>query len=254
MRRSLLCVSRDRSDLIDDRSYGEVSVMEMKRMFIPAAAAADRRRRRRRRFSRRKIVSGQLDEENPFVQKSSVLLVQADEGVSVLVVDRIGDIYRSIPRRADVIVTTIGARHKCQQDQDFKASSKLNPISGRQSSSELTSRSGRCYLVSTAQLDQLSSNGAAQPLPDQLLDQLNTARSAPHSSYQISIVLSDQHGLTRSSQRYRSVGLNRISTARPDQHNSTPISTARSHQHNSTTISMARPISAQPASDLISSI
>ncbi|KZV16832.1 pentatricopeptide repeat-containing protein-like [Dorcoceras hygrometricum] len=37
---------------------------------------------------RRKIVSGQLDEENPFVQNSSVLLVQADEGVSVLVVDR----------------------------------------------------------------------------------------------------------------------------------------------------------------------
>ncbi|KZV56773.1 hypothetical protein F511_34706 [Dorcoceras hygrometricum] len=29
--------------------------------------------------------------------------------------DRIGDIYRSLPRRADVIVTTVGARHKCQQ-------------------------------------------------------------------------------------------------------------------------------------------
>ncbi|KZV44236.1 pentatricopeptide repeat-containing protein-like [Dorcoceras hygrometricum] len=40
---------------------------------------------------------------------------EADEGVSVLVVDRIGDIYRSLPRRADVIVTTVGARHKCQQ-------------------------------------------------------------------------------------------------------------------------------------------
>ncbi|KZV34648.1 hypothetical protein F511_23367 [Dorcoceras hygrometricum] len=46
---------------------------------------------------------------------SSVLLVQADEGVSFLVVDRIGDIYRNLPRRADVIVTTVGARHKCQQ-------------------------------------------------------------------------------------------------------------------------------------------
>ncbi|KZV27291.1 DNA-directed RNA polymerase V subunit 1 [Dorcoceras hygrometricum] len=64
---------------------------------------------------RRKIVSGQFDEENPFVQISSVLLVQADEGVSFLVVDRIGDFYRNLPRRADVIVTTIGARHKCQQ-------------------------------------------------------------------------------------------------------------------------------------------
>ncbi|KZV42902.1 hypothetical protein F511_44130 [Dorcoceras hygrometricum] len=39
-------------------------------------------------------------EENPFVQNSSVLLVQADEGVSVLVVDRIGVIYRNLPRRA----------------------------------------------------------------------------------------------------------------------------------------------------------
>ncbi|KZV55752.1 hypothetical protein F511_21383 [Dorcoceras hygrometricum] len=46
----------------------------------------------------------------------AVLLVQADEGISVLVVDRIGDIYRSLPRRADVIVTTGGARHKCQQE------------------------------------------------------------------------------------------------------------------------------------------
>ncbi|KZV26568.1 hypothetical protein F511_34439 [Dorcoceras hygrometricum] len=44
----------------------------------------------------------------------------ADKGVSVLVVDRIDDIYRSLPRRADVIVTTVGARHKCQQDQDSR--------------------------------------------------------------------------------------------------------------------------------------
>ncbi|KZV55352.1 BAHD family acyltransferase, clade V [Dorcoceras hygrometricum] len=29
--------------------------------------------------------------------------------------DRIGDIYRNLTRRADVIVTTVGARHKCQQ-------------------------------------------------------------------------------------------------------------------------------------------
>ncbi|KZV46678.1 hypothetical protein F511_06790 [Dorcoceras hygrometricum] len=54
------------------------------------------------------------------MQNSSVLLVQADEGVSVVVVDRIGDIYRSLPRRADVIVTTVGARHKCQQGSGFE--------------------------------------------------------------------------------------------------------------------------------------
>ncbi|KZV53700.1 hypothetical protein F511_28612 [Dorcoceras hygrometricum] len=71
-----------------------------------AAAAASTRRRRRRRL-RRKIVSGQFDEENPFMLISSVLLVQTDEGVSFLVVDRIGDFYRNLPRRADVIVTTI---------------------------------------------------------------------------------------------------------------------------------------------------
>ncbi|KZV16818.1 myosin-12 [Dorcoceras hygrometricum] len=61
------------------------------------------------------IRSGRFDEDNPLVQISSVFLVQADEGVSFLVVDRIGDIYRNLPRRADVIVTTVGARHKCQQ-------------------------------------------------------------------------------------------------------------------------------------------
>ncbi|KZV22787.1 hypothetical protein F511_24834 [Dorcoceras hygrometricum] len=79
----------------------------------PCAAAAAVRRRR-------KFISGQLDEENPFVQNSSVLLVQADEGVSVLVVDRIGDIYRSLPRRADVIVTTVGARHNSQVPERLK--------------------------------------------------------------------------------------------------------------------------------------
>ncbi|KZV41627.1 hypothetical protein F511_21929 [Dorcoceras hygrometricum] len=66
------------------------------------------------------IRSGRFDEENPFMQNSSMLLVQADEGVSVLVVYRIGDFYRSLPRRADVIVTTVGARHKCQQGSGFE--------------------------------------------------------------------------------------------------------------------------------------
>ncbi|KZV13629.1 hypothetical protein F511_45205 [Dorcoceras hygrometricum] len=57
----------------------------------PCAAAADRRR---------KIFSGQFDEENPFVLISSGLLVQPDEGVLDLVVDRIGVNYRNLPRRA----------------------------------------------------------------------------------------------------------------------------------------------------------
>ncbi|KZV52504.1 ENTH/VHS domain containing protein [Dorcoceras hygrometricum] len=85
----------------------------------PCAAAAAAR-------LRRKIVFGQFDEENPFVLISSVLLVQADEGVSFLVMDRIGDIYRNLPKRADVIVTTIGARHKCQQ-VDWAVKMRIRP-------------------------------------------------------------------------------------------------------------------------------
>ncbi|KZV43044.1 hypothetical protein F511_41106 [Dorcoceras hygrometricum] len=49
---------------------------------------------------RRKIVSGQLDEENPIVQISSGLLVQANEGIPYPVVDQIDDIYRRLPRSA----------------------------------------------------------------------------------------------------------------------------------------------------------
>ncbi|KZV44625.1 hypothetical protein F511_33033 [Dorcoceras hygrometricum] len=50
-----------------------------------------------------KIVSGQLDEENPFVLISSGLLVHPDEGVSDPVVDRIGVNYRNLPRRAELL-------------------------------------------------------------------------------------------------------------------------------------------------------
>ncbi|KZV13740.1 acyl-CoA dehydrogenase-related protein [Dorcoceras hygrometricum] len=50
-----------------------------------------------------KIVSDQLDEENLFVLISSGLLVQPDEGVSDLVVDRIGVNYRNLPRRAGLL-------------------------------------------------------------------------------------------------------------------------------------------------------
>ncbi|KZV51319.1 hypothetical protein F511_07510 [Dorcoceras hygrometricum] len=73
-------------------SWGDVSRRFTMIRWAAAAAAAARRRR--------KFISGQLDEENPFVQNSSVLLVQADEGVSVLFVDRIGDIYRSLPKKS----------------------------------------------------------------------------------------------------------------------------------------------------------
>ncbi|KZV36601.1 helicase domain-containing family protein [Dorcoceras hygrometricum] len=99
------------TQVLDSRfphGYSAQCVEHEKSILGTAAAAAAR--------LRRKIVSGQFDEENPFVLILSVLLVQADEGVSFLVVDRIGDFYRNLPRRADVIVTTVGVRHKCQQD------------------------------------------------------------------------------------------------------------------------------------------
>ncbi|KZV51597.1 hypothetical protein F511_10550 [Dorcoceras hygrometricum] len=100
----------DRSDLIGDRSYDEVAAMNIviwtrarwagPSSFRPlllsthaavAAAAAD---------LRRKFVSGRFDEENPFVQNSSVLLVQPDEGVSFWSWTGLAIIYRNLPRRA----------------------------------------------------------------------------------------------------------------------------------------------------------
>ncbi|KZV13758.1 hypothetical protein F511_45070 [Dorcoceras hygrometricum] len=75
-------------------SAASLSRISRRRLPRAAAAAVDRRR---------KIVSGQFDEENPFVLISSVLLVQPDEGVSDLVVDRIGINYRNLPRRAGLL-------------------------------------------------------------------------------------------------------------------------------------------------------
>ncbi|KZV26008.1 hypothetical protein F511_03881 [Dorcoceras hygrometricum] len=80
-------------------------------------------RRRRRPPCRRKFVSGQLDEENPFVQNSSVLIVQPDEGVSILVVDRIGDYLPQSTEKSRILVIPVGARHKCQQG--FKELSEI---------------------------------------------------------------------------------------------------------------------------------
>ncbi|KZV16428.1 hypothetical protein F511_28607 [Dorcoceras hygrometricum] len=82
------------------------SLNSRRRSRRPSAAAAD---------LRRKFVSGQFDEENPFMLISSVLLVQPDEGVSVLVVDRIGDYLPQSTEKSRVLVIPVGARHKCQQ-------------------------------------------------------------------------------------------------------------------------------------------
>ncbi|KZV56834.1 hypothetical protein F511_30497 [Dorcoceras hygrometricum] len=94
-----------------------------------AASLSQTSRRRRRRRPRkqaaaadlrRKFVSGQFDEENPFMQNSSELLVQPDEGVSILVVDRIGDYLPQSTEKSRVLVIPVGARHKCQQGIRFE--------------------------------------------------------------------------------------------------------------------------------------
>ncbi|KZV13972.1 (+)-neomenthol dehydrogenase-like [Dorcoceras hygrometricum] len=100
----------DRSDLNGDRSYGEVTTMDIviwtrarwagpsplrPSLLSHAAAAAAAAA-----VFAGKLVFDQLDVENPFVLISSGLLVQPDEGVSDLVVDRIGvttAIYREEP-------------------------------------------------------------------------------------------------------------------------------------------------------------
>ncbi|KZV32231.1 hypothetical protein F511_27331 [Dorcoceras hygrometricum] len=64
----------------------------------------------RRRQQRRNLVGPS------FSKNSSVLLVQPDEGVSVLVVDRIGDYLPQSTEKSRVLVIPVGARHKCRQD------------------------------------------------------------------------------------------------------------------------------------------
>ncbi|KZV36535.1 hypothetical protein F511_21884 [Dorcoceras hygrometricum] len=123
----------DRSDLIGDRSYDEVAAMDIviwtrarwagPSPFTNAAASLSQTRRRRRRpraaaaatDRRRKSVSGQFVEEYSFVLISSALLVQPDEGVSDLVVDRIGDNLPQSTEKCWILVIPVGARHKCQQ-------------------------------------------------------------------------------------------------------------------------------------------
>ncbi|KZV55778.1 hypothetical protein F511_12261 [Dorcoceras hygrometricum] len=56
----------------------------------------------------------------PTESNSSVLLVQPDEGVSVLVVDRIGDYLPQSTEKSRVLVIPVGARHKCQQGIRFE--------------------------------------------------------------------------------------------------------------------------------------
>ncbi|KZV51303.1 hypothetical protein F511_38425 [Dorcoceras hygrometricum] len=95
-----------------DPNASRPSLLSKRRRRRPPCAAAAR--------CRRKFVSGQLDEENPFVLISSVLLVQPDEGVSVLVVDRIGDYLPQSTEKSRVPVIPVGARHKCQQGNRFE--------------------------------------------------------------------------------------------------------------------------------------
>ncbi|KZV48599.1 hypothetical protein F511_27918 [Dorcoceras hygrometricum] len=74
----------------DSKCTPPPSPLHSRRRRAPPAAAAN--------FAGKR--SGLVFEEYPFVLISSGLLVQPDEGVSNLVVDRIGVNYRNLPRRA----------------------------------------------------------------------------------------------------------------------------------------------------------
>ncbi|KZV53033.1 hypothetical protein F511_31404 [Dorcoceras hygrometricum] len=93
----------NRSDQIVDRSYDEVTLIGMNRMFIRWTGPAPDLRNGRplpliatpppsAASCRDRTCSDQLDEEFPSVLNSSVLLVQADEGVLNPVVDLIDDL------------------------------------------------------------------------------------------------------------------------------------------------------------------
>ncbi|KZV13666.1 hypothetical protein F511_45171 [Dorcoceras hygrometricum] len=92
-----------------------------------------------------KLVSGQLDVENPFVLILSGLLVQPDEGVSDLVVDRIGDNLPQSTEKSRIIVITVGARHKCQQESKTKIKNRDHRTAAARggASSRATSRARR---------------------------------------------------------------------------------------------------------------
>ncbi|KZV17969.1 hypothetical protein F511_31592 [Dorcoceras hygrometricum] len=57
-----------------------------------------------------KLVSAQLDVENPFVLISSGLLVQSDEGVSDLVVDRIGVTTAIYREESELLIITLDSK------------------------------------------------------------------------------------------------------------------------------------------------
>ncbi|KZV42943.1 zinc finger MYND domain-containing protein 15 [Dorcoceras hygrometricum] len=58
---------------------------------------------------------------------SGTLLVQPDEGVSVLVVDRIGDNLPQSTEKSRILVIPVGARHKCQQESNKNFEDRRRP-------------------------------------------------------------------------------------------------------------------------------
>ncbi|KZV57499.1 hypothetical protein F511_32679 [Dorcoceras hygrometricum] len=58
---------------------------------------------------------------------SSALLVQPDEGISDLVVDRIGDNLPQSTEKSRILVIPVGARHKCQQESENR---NFDPVAG----------------------------------------------------------------------------------------------------------------------------
>ncbi|KZV50592.1 hypothetical protein F511_17179 [Dorcoceras hygrometricum] len=122
----------------------------------PPPPSLNSRRRRHRPHAaapdlRRKFVSGQFDEENPFVLISSALLVQPDEGVSVLVVDRIGDYLPQSTEKSRVLVIPVGARHKCQQetstDKTSSTNKQIQPADAKKPAAEISNNANQNDVV-----------------------------------------------------------------------------------------------------------
>ncbi|KZV31463.1 hypothetical protein F511_36416 [Dorcoceras hygrometricum] len=133
---------------------------------------------------------------------SSGLLVQPDEGVSDLVVDRIGDNLPQSTEKSRIIVITVGARHKCQRvGTDF-----VNHVSrALRTTITRNNTSAQRQKIDTGPSDQLSASETAWAI---------SARYTIQLRHQISSHYSNQHTLLNSAVLLDQLSLHQNSSAR----------------------------------------
>ncbi|KZV26987.1 hypothetical protein F511_17100 [Dorcoceras hygrometricum] len=95
-------------------------------------------------------------EEYSFVLISSALLVQPDEGVLDLVVDRIGDNLPQSTEKSRIIVIPVGARHKCQRVASFASSRHGFPDARIEEVAKRSSRSDKSAAKQLTTYEELS--------------------------------------------------------------------------------------------------